>query len=83
MPFGTSYEKEQLSVEEAWDVAAFVISQPRPVKKFKSDWPNILLKPVDIAEGPFPDTYNAFQHKYGPFDPITRSRKEMAANEKK
>jgi thiosulfate dehydrogenase len=83
MPFGTSYDKEQLSMEEAWDLAAFVNSQPRPIKKFKSDWPNILLKPVDLADGPFPDTYTSFQHKYGPFEPISRSRKEMAANEKK
>jgi thiosulfate dehydrogenase len=83
MPYGTNYDKEQLSVEEAWDLAAYVNSQPRPIKKFRQDWPNILLKPVDFPDGPFPDTYTSFQHKYGPFEPIARYKKEMAANGKK
>jgi thiosulfate dehydrogenase len=83
MPYGSIYDKEQLSKEEAWDLAAFVNSQPRPVKKFKQDWPNILLKPVDIPDGPFSDSYNSFQHKFGPFEPIARYKKEMAANGKK
>jgi thiosulfate dehydrogenase len=83
MPYGTNYDKEQLNAEEAWDLAAFVNSQPRPVKKFRQDWPNILLKPVDLPDGPFPDTYTTFQHKYGPFEPIARFKKEMAASGKK
>ncbi len=49
MPFGSNYINEQLTNEEAWDLAAFVNSQPRTVKKFRQDWPNILLKPVDLA----------------------------------
>jgi thiosulfate dehydrogenase len=77
MPFGSNYANEQLSNEEAWDLAAFVNSQPRPVKKFNQDWPNILLKPVDLAEGPFPDSYPALQHKYGPFTPIAKANKNM------
>ncbi len=32
MPNGTSYVMPRLSPEDAWDVAAFVVSQPRPVK---------------------------------------------------
>jgi thiosulfate dehydrogenase len=83
MPYGSKYDNEQLTVEEAWDLAAFVNSQPRPVKKFNQDWPNISLKPVDIPDGPFLDSYNSFQHKFGPFQPIARYKKEMAANEKK
>ena len=82
MPFGSSYEKEQLSVEEAWDLAAFVNSQPRPEKKFSRDWPDITKKPIDQPDGPFPDSFTAFQHKYGPFGPIVGSRKELAANSK-
>jgi len=78
MPYGTNYANEQLSNEEAWDLAAFVNSQPRPAKKFTQDWPNILLKPVDLAEGPFPDSYPALQHKYGPFAPISKAKKNMA-----
>jgi thiosulfate dehydrogenase len=83
MPFGSSYDQEQLSIEEAWDLAAFVNSQPRPVKKFKKDWPNILLKPIDLPDGPFPDSYSSLQHKYGPFGPISKYRKETASNSKK
>jgi thiosulfate dehydrogenase len=83
MPYGSSYVNEQLSNEEAWDLAAFVNSQPRPSKKFKQDWPNILLKPVDLPDGPFPDSYPSLQHKYGPFTPIAKYKKDMATNAKK
>jgi thiosulfate dehydrogenase len=83
MPFGSSYANEQLSVEEAWDLAAFVNSQPRPVKKFRHDWPNILLKPVDMPEGPFPDSFPSVQHKFGPFTPIAQNRKVVPGNAKK
>lgn len=78
MPFGSSYSNEQLSNEEAWDLAAFVNTQPRPVKKFKQDWPNILLKPVDLPEGPFVDSFPSIQHKYGPFAPIAKAKKDLA-----
>ena len=83
MPYGSSYDNEQLTVEQSWDIAAFVNSQPRPVKKFRQDWPNILLKPIDIPDGPYADSYSVLQHKYGPFEPIARYKKEMASNAKK
>jgi len=79
MPFGTSYDREQLTAEEAWDLAAFVNSQPRPVKRFKQDWPNIQLKPVDVPEGPYADSYSSLQHKYGPFQPIAQFKKDLAS----
>ena len=79
MPFGSNYKNEQLSTEEAWDLAAYVNSQPRPVRKFNQDWPNILLKPVDAPEGPYPDSYPQFQHKYGPYAPIAKSKKDFVA----
>jgi thiosulfate dehydrogenase len=72
MPFENAY----LSEEEAWDVAAFVNSQSRPVKVFKDDWPVLSTKPVDVVTGPFPDTFSVMQHKYGPFGPIVQSRKK-------
>jgi thiosulfate dehydrogenase len=78
MPYGSSYINEQLSNEEAWDLAAFVNSQPRPLKKFKQDWPNVSLKPADVPEGPFPDSFPSVQHKYGPFTPIARHQKDLA-----
>jgi len=78
MPFGSNYSNEQLNSQEAWDLAAFVNSQPRPVKKFKQDWPNILLKPVDLEDGPFPDSFPSQQHKYGPFAPIAKAKNNTA-----
>lgn len=71
MPFGASHDNPQLSDEEAWDLAAFVNSQPRPKHPFlDKDWPNIAKKPFDHPFGPFKDTFPEAQHKYGPFEPI-------------
>jgi thiosulfate dehydrogenase len=72
MPFGATFEKPQLTDEEAWDVAAFVNSQPRPEKFFAEDWPDILKKAVDYPYGPFADAFSENQHKYGPFGPIKK-----------
>lgn len=70
MPFGTTFASPQLTNEQAWDVAAFVNSQPRPLKDVKSDWPVISAKPLDYPFGPYPDSFSISQHKYGPFLPI-------------
>ncbi|HEX6849661.1 MAG TPA: c-type cytochrome [Chitinophagaceae bacterium] len=76
MPFGeVEYHNPQLTDEEAWDVAAFVNSQPRPSKIFKEDWPDISKKPIDHPFGPFADGFTEEQHKYGPFKPIEQARK--------
>lgn len=72
MPQGVTYEAPQLTVEEAWDVAAFVNSMPRPHKEFAGDWPDLRLKPVDYPFGPFSDTFATRQHKYGPYGPIKK-----------
>jgi thiosulfate dehydrogenase len=78
MPFKTaSYTSPQLTDEEAWDVAAFVNSRPRPVKFFERDWPDITKKAIDYPYGPFADTFSATQHKYGPFEPINKAHKAM------
>ena len=76
MPFGTTFTKPQLTVEQAWDVAAFVNSQPRPSKNLNGDWPDISAKPLDYPFGPYPDSFSARQHKYGPFSPIQQSHKK-------
>ncbi len=73
MPLGASYKNTQLSDEEAWDLAAFVNSQPRPKKDMRKDWPDISKKPVDHPFGPYSDAFNEKQHKYGPYGPITQS----------
>jgi thiosulfate dehydrogenase len=75
MPFGlASHNAPQLTDEEAWDVAAFVISQSRPEKFFAEDWPKKEAKPVDYAYGPFADNFPEKQHKFGPFIPIQEAR---------
>jgi thiosulfate dehydrogenase len=71
MPQGADYLNPVLSTRDAWDVAAFVVSQPRPVKpELENDFPDLALKPVDTPYGPYVDGFSERQHKYGPFAPI-------------
>ena len=71
MPHGADYLNPQLTPEQAWDVAAYVISQPRPHKAgLDKDFPDLLEKPVDAPYGPYADGFSAQQHTYGPFAPI-------------
>jgi thiosulfate dehydrogenase len=67
MPNPLNYHNTQLSDEEAWDVAAYVNSQPRPSKDLSKDWPNIKKKPFDHPFGPYGDTMSEQRHKYGPW----------------
>lgn len=77
MPYNlASHNKPILSQEEAWDVAAYIISKPRPEKFFKTDWPNLKTKPTDDAFGPYADSFSEKQHKYGPFQAIEDFRKK-------
>jgi thiosulfate dehydrogenase len=73
MPLGVSHGNSQLTEEQAWDVAAFINSQPRPYKDLSKDWPNKSTKPFDYPFGPYADTFSEQQHKYGPFDVIQQS----------
>ena len=75
MPFGATYHAPQLTAEEAWDVAAFVNTQPRPHKDQKQDWKDFAKKPVDFPFGPYADTFSEQQHKFGPFGPIIEANK--------
>jgi thiosulfate dehydrogenase len=77
MPFGASHKSPLLSNEEAWDVAAYVNSQPRPKKYFAYDWPKPERKPVDYPFGPYKDDFSENQHKYGPFPPIAAAQKKI------
>ncbi|MBL7920731.1 MAG: c-type cytochrome [Bacteroidia bacterium] len=80
MPLGASHNSPQLTDEEAWDIAAFVNSQPRPKKNIKKDWPKIEEKPFDHPFGPYKDGFSEEQHKYGPFQPI---KDKIASSKKK
>ena len=71
MPHGADYLNPQLTPEDAWDIAAYVESQPRPHKaNLDKDFPDLLEKPVDTPYGPYADDFSEQQHKYGPFAPI-------------
>ena len=83
MPSGEAeYTKPQLTDEQAWDVAAFVNSQPRPSKVFSDDWPDISKKPIDHPFGPFTDSFSEKQHKFGPFNPIIEASKKLTLQKK-
>lgn len=70
MPYGVTFENPFLTDEEAWDVAAYVNSMPRPDKDLSADWPDVSTKPVDHPFGPYADSFSEEEHKYGPFGPI-------------
>lgn len=62
-----TFIKPVLTDEQAWDVAAYINSMPRPRKDISSDWPEISKKPEDHPFGPYADNFSETQHKYGPF----------------
>ena len=76
MPYGTSYDNPLLTDEEAWDVAAYINSLPRPVKDISQDWPDTSTKPFDHPFGPYADNFSEQQHKFGPFAPIKANQKK-------
>ncbi len=80
MPHGADYLHPELTPEEAWDVAAYVVSQPRPHKAgLDRDYPDLLQKPVDSPYGPYADGFTQQQHKYGPFAPIRETVARLKA----
>ncbi len=78
MPYGASYKNPQLTTEEAWNVAAFVNSQPRPHRDQHTDWKDLKNKPIDFPFGPYADQFSEQQHKYGPFKPIKDAQKDLS-----
>lgn len=79
MPLGASHDATQLSVDEAYDVAAHMVSQPRPVKaNLEADFPARWNKPVDAAFPPYL-LGTADQHRYGPFAPLAEKQKQLAS----
>lgn len=80
MPHGTDWLMPILSVEESWDVAAHMVSQPHPKRPdLDRDFPDLLLKPVDTPYGPYADQFSESQHKYGPFAPIRAEVERLKA----
>lgn len=79
MPFGTNYHHPAITNEDAWNVAAFINSQPRPHINQSNDWKDISTKPFDFPFGPYADSFSEHQHKYGPYQPIINGKKEKMA----
>lgn len=71
MPLGTTFAAPQISTEDAYDIMAFVNSQPRPHRAgLEGDYPDRSKKPVDAAYPPFLGPFTPEQHRYGPWQPI-------------
>ncbi|WP_162339648.1 c-type cytochrome [Cyclobacterium salsum] len=75
MPYGVTFDNPFLTDEEAWNVAAYVNSMPRPEKDLSMDWPDLSKKPFDHPFGPYTDSFPEIQHKYGPFGPLLSANK--------
>lgn len=72
MPLGTA----NLSVEDAYDVASYINSQERPIKKgLEKDYPNLKIKQVDAPYPPFGDKFSLEKHKYGPYKDMIKEKK--------
>lgn len=68
MPFGTPVGKPILSDADAYDVAAYINSFPRPEKAHKEkDYPDLKLKPQDCPYPPYADTLSVERHRLGPY----------------
>ena len=77
MPSGVTHVNTVLTDEQAFDVAAYVNSQPRPFKaRLELDFPSRKNKPVDAAFPPYTPGFSAEQHKYGPWQPIQEAREK-------
>ena len=67
MPLG----KADLTDDQAFDVAAYINSRPRPeMPGLDSDYPDRAKKPIDNPYGPYADSFPIDQHRFGPFPPI-------------
>ncbi len=77
MPSGINHTTAVLTDEQAFDVAAYINSQSRPVKKnLEADFPARKNKPVDAAFAPYTPGFSSEQHKYGPWQPILAAREK-------
>ncbi len=72
MPYLLAYKDNPvLTDDEAYHVAAYINSFPRPLKSNPEvDFPDKSLKPVSTPYGPWVDGFTPLEHKYGPFQPI-------------
>jgi len=68
MPYPVTYVNPVLTDEQAWDVAAYINSQPRPLNDHSKDYAvDISKKPFDFPFAPYADKFSEQQHKFGPY----------------
>jgi thiosulfate dehydrogenase len=80
MPNGTDFAHPVLTESEAFDVAVFVDSQPRPHHEGNErDFPDRSLKPADALYPPFVGPFPPGQHLTGPWPPIQQWERANAA----
>ena len=78
MPYG----QPDLSDDEAYDVAAYINSHPRPIKSnLAVDYPDRTKKPIDSPYPPYADDFPQEQHQYGPFQPIREYYENLKQSE--
>lgn len=84
MPLGTTWDKPQLTLDEAYDVSAFIVSHPHQKRAGAqlNDFINVLDKPVDFPFGPYADHFTEIEHKYGPYAPLRAELAELKAKSK-
>jgi len=79
MPLG----QPDLTDAEAYDVAAFINSHPRPQRpNLELDYPDLTNKPVDSPYPPYADDFSMEQHRLGPFAPIRDYYRELQQEER-
>jgi thiosulfate dehydrogenase len=79
MPFGTTFAAPVVSAEDAFDLAVFIGSQPRPHKAtLDADYPDRSRKPPDAPYPPYLDPFPPEQHRLGPWAPIKEWLRENA-----
>jgi thiosulfate dehydrogenase len=67
MPLGNA----DLTDDQAFDVAGFINSKPRPeMQGLDRDYPDRTKKPVDTGYPPYADSFPIEQHRFGPFPAI-------------
>ena len=75
MPLGNA----DLNDDDAFDVAAFLNSKPRPeMQGLDRDYPDRTKKPADTSYPPYADSFPQQQHRFGPFAPIDAFYKTSA-----
>lgn len=76
MPYPVSHDNHILTDEQAWDIAAYINSQDRPVSDHSRDYAaDISKKPYDFPFPPYADQFSQEQHKFGPYMDMPSARK--------